>query len=227
MSRQGPLFIAVRFVWRLVRPRWRTQVEQIQGPCVYICSHSNMAGPLNTLAWLPFPVRPWVLHVFFNYRSCRRQYADYTFSRRFGYPRWAAEGLALLTAGVVSRLVRSAASIPVYRGSVQAAATFRETIQALERGEAVIIYPDIDYANDSGEMGEIYRGFLLLERFWRKRHQEPLTFLPIQMDRKRRTLRSAPALQFDRGKPFEEEADRIQAALRREINGEGKEGEKL
>ena len=99
MSRQGPLFIAVRFVWRLVRPRWRTQVEQIQGPCVYICSHSNMAGPLTTLAQLPFPVRPWVLHLFFDREDCRRQFADYTFSQRFGMPKWLAGVLARLTAG--------------------------------------------------------------------------------------------------------------------------------
>lgn len=222
MIQRGALFYLCRGVLRVKNLGWRTEVEQFQRPCVYICSHSNMAGPLTTLAQLPFPVRPWVLYLFFDREACRKQYAEYTFSKRFGLPRRLADLLASLTSGFVSSLVRSAAAIPVYRGSVQAAATFRETIAALDAGDSVIIYPDVDYADSSEGIGEIYKGFLLLERFWRRKHSEPLLFVPIRMDRKKKLLRSEHPEQFDRDRPFDEEMERVSRALRRDINAETK-----
>ena len=103
VAKRGALFYACRGVLRLKNLGWRTEVEQFPEPCVYICSHSNMAGPLTTLAQLPFPVRPWVLHLFFDREDCRRQFADYTFSQRFGMPKWLAGVLARLTAGLCQR----------------------------------------------------------------------------------------------------------------------------
>ena len=220
VAKRGALFYACRGVLRLKNLGWRTEVEQFPEPCVYICSHSNMAGPLTTLAQLPFPVRPWVLHLFFDREDCRRQFADYTFSQRFGMPKWLAGVLARLTAGFVSALVHSAAAIPVYRGSVHLAATFEETLEALDAGDSVIIYPDVDYADHSDQIGEIYRGFLLLERFWRRRHERPLLFVPIRMDREKKRLRSERPERFDRDKPFDEEMERVRRALCRDINEE-------
>ena len=46
---------------------------------MYVCSHTNLLGPLAALCWLPFPVRPWVYHVFMEKGSCRAQYRDFTF----------------------------------------------------------------------------------------------------------------------------------------------------
>ena len=53
VAKRGVLFYACRGVLRLKNLGWRTEVEQFPEPCVYICSHSNMAGPLTTLAQLP------------------------------------------------------------------------------------------------------------------------------------------------------------------------------
>ena len=76
---RGKLFYFSRFFIRLGIGRWTAAVESPDGPAVYVCSHRNLSGPLATLCWLPFAPRPWVLHVFLERESCRKQYRDYTF----------------------------------------------------------------------------------------------------------------------------------------------------
>src|SRR4051794_26468942 len=43
---------------------------------------------------------------------------------------------------VVRSIVRGAGQIPVYRGTTDAAASLRAAVDALQRGEAVVIYPE-------------------------------------------------------------------------------------
>lgn len=43
---------------------------------------------------------------------------------------------------VIGRMMAGAGQIPVYRGTEDAAASLRDAVDALERGEAVIIYPE-------------------------------------------------------------------------------------
>jgi 1-acyl-sn-glycerol-3-phosphate acyltransferase len=43
---------------------------------------------------------------------------------------------------VIGRMMRGAGQIPVYRGTKDAARSLRDAVTALERGEAVVIYPE-------------------------------------------------------------------------------------
>ena len=43
---------------------------------------------------------------------------------------------------VIGRIIRGAGQIPVYRESVDAAVAVRAAIDAVERGECVVVYPE-------------------------------------------------------------------------------------
>ena len=217
---RGKLFFASRPFIRLVVGRWSVQAPPPEGPTVFVCSHGDMAGPLATQCWLPFPTRPWVLHVFLSREECRRQYRDYTFTQRFGLPRPAAALLAWAVSGYASALVRSVGAIPVYRGSARLKETFRRTVEALQAGDPVIVFPDVDYNDRSGDMGEIYDGFLLIDRFWQRVSDTPLDFVPLRLDRKVRRIAAGEAVRFDRTAPRQGETVRVREALLRGLNGE-------
>lgn len=217
--KRGKLFALSRFFVRLGIGRWDAGVEPPDGPAVYVCSHSNLRGPLATLCWLPFPVRPWVLHVFTEKGTCRTQYRDYTFSRRFGMPGPAASFAAWAVSGYVSALMRSLGAIPVYRGMAQLQVTFRKTVEALQAGDSVLVFPSVDYTDGSGEVGEVYDGFLLLERFWRRVSDQPLKFIPLRLDIAGRRITAGEAAVFDRAAGWKGEMYRVKAALRAEMGG--------
>ena len=216
--RRGKLFAFSRFFVRLRIGRWTAELPPPTGPTVYVCHHGNMAGPLTTLCWLPFPVRPWVLHVFTDRKTCYEQFSGYTFSRRFGLPRPLANCLAGLVSGYVSALMASAGAIPVYRGSLHIGATFRETVAALKAGDSVLIFPDVDYTGGGDSIGAVYDGFLLTDRFWRRASDEPLDFVPLRLDHTARRITAGAPVRFDRTAEQKAELVRVREALRREIN---------
>jgi 1-acyl-sn-glycerol-3-phosphate acyltransferase len=51
---------------------------------------------------------------------------------------------------VIGRVLRGAGQIPVYRGTSDAAAALQATVDALQRGEAVVIYPEGTTTKDPG-----------------------------------------------------------------------------
>jgi len=217
--KRGKLFAVSRFFVRLGIGRWNVSVDAPDGPTAYVCSHGNLRGPLATLCWLPFAVRPWVLHVFTEKKTCQAQYRDYTFSQRFGMPEPAAAFAAWAVSGYVSALMRSLGAIPVYRGMVQIRDTFRETVAALQAGDSVLIFPNVDYTDDSGDVGEVYEGFLLLERFWRRVSDRPLKFVPLHLDAAGRRITAGKTVTFDRTAQWKAEMLRVREALRAEMNG--------
>ena len=215
---RGKLFYFSRFFVRLCIGRWSAGVAEPEGPTVYVCSHNNLLGPLAALCWLPFDVRPWTLHVFLEREACRKQYKEYTFSRRFGMPEPLAAMLAWGASGYVSALMRSMAAIPVHRGTVKLGHTFRETVSALQAGESVLIFPDVDYTDDTGGIGEVYDGYLLIERYWPKVSAQPLRFVPLRLDTAARRITEGRAVSFRRDADWKTEMNRVREALRAEIN---------
>ena len=143
---------------------------------------------------------------------------EYTFSKRFGMPEPLAAVLAWCASWYISALMRSMAAIPVHRGTVKIGQTFRQTIAALQAGESVLIFPDVDYTDDSGGIGEIYDGFLLTERFWRKVSKEPLRFVPLRLDAASRRITEGRAVSFRRDADWKTEMARVREMLRAEIN---------
>lgn len=178
-------------------------------PAVYVCRHSDNMGPILTMANLPIAVRPWAYYVWCDEQECRRQCVDYTFTVRYGWSRRKAEFAARLISKPFSGLIRSAGAIPVYRNSLRIRETFRESVDALKRGESILIFPDVDYTSQEGETGLLYEGFLMLEKLYYKETGKHLPFVPIHISRKQRKLMIARPILFGNDASFKEEKIRV------------------
>ncbi|MGI6174379.1 MAG: hypothetical protein ACOYI8_10855 [Christensenellales bacterium] len=156
-----------------------------------------MEGPINTLLWLTEPVRPWCLSVFCERETTFEQFYSYTLTKRLRWPKLPAKMLAWLLSVLEPPLLHSAGAIPVYRNGVSIMQTYRKTLQALRKGENIIIFPDVNYTDMSSTVGELYDGYLLLHRLYLKETGKALPFVPIAVDRKRRRIISGKAVFFD------------------------------
>ncbi len=216
--KRGKLFTFSRFCAQFKIEHWDVVGSPPEGHTVFVCHHWNMAGPVLTLYHLPFSVRPWVLHVFTDKVSCKNHYRDYTFSQRFGLPKFLAAFLAWCISGYVSALMASMGAIPVYRGSFRMKTTFRESIAALKEGDSLLIFPDVDYSNPNAKVGEIYDGFLHLDRFWHKVSDAPLNFVPLRLDPTVHRITIGPAFCFCPEADPKTELIRIRESLRAFMN---------
>ena len=207
--------------WRLIHPGWQVEGTLPQGPAVLLVHHQNLFGPVCAEALLPESPRLWVLGAFHSRQACYYQYRHYTFTQRFGWPVPAA----VLAAGALSLaippLIHSVGAIPVYRGHREILDTMEQSVQALCRGEKVLICPDLDYSDGSPNVGAFYTGFFHLEKIWRQRGESPLPFVPLYCSHHTRCLIIGPSLTFPRAAPYPRERDVLAGTLRNWMNQMG------
>jgi 1-acyl-sn-glycerol-3-phosphate acyltransferase len=122
-SRRGPVGFWIRLCWAVIWPlvavffklRWRNR-ERIPraGGVILVVNHVSYADPLVLARFV------W---------DCGR------------VPRFLIKD-SLFRLFFLGRVLRGAKQIPVSRGSAEAEKSLRHAVQALERGECVIIYPE-------------------------------------------------------------------------------------
>lgn len=191
--------------------------ENKEGPVVYVSHHQNMIGPVSVLKWYPEFMRPWVFSVFLDYETSYRQYLNYTLTERLGWHRGMAKILASPLAWFASTLTQSGRAIPVYRQSREVLQTMDQSVDALESGTSILIFPDVDYSDDSQEVKEIYDGFLYIEKYYYRKTKQHVPFVPIVALSETNEIRvGEPILFMGRDSFFKEKkaiAEEIQQSL--------------
>ena len=202
----GPLFKYSRKLVRLFYKPFSTgHCHIMDEPVVYVSKHQNLFGPFVTLLSFPKDLHCWILSDFLEKESCYRHYADYTFSVRFGWKKPLAKLAAFPVSRFVPALLKSGGGIPVYRRKRKIIETFKETVRVLKRGESVIIFPDIDYSNSSSLIGEMYEGFLYIDKYFYKETGEHVAFVPLYASKNKKSIRTGQPVQFRVGEPFVKE----------------------
>lgn len=215
----GFFFKCVQFIARLIVPRYRFEhVPPKDEPVVYVAHHQNMIGPVSILAWLKFYVRTWVLGEFTKQEAAYDHYVNFTFTKRYKWPQTIAKILAWPASYIASGITKSGRMIPVYRQSRKIIETMRMSHQALLSGEHIMIFPDVDYSNDSTETSDIYEGFLHLEKKYFKDTGKHLTFIPVFSDQKENIVRVGKEVQFTGQDLFIHERKEVADKIRRELN---------
>ena len=210
----SPLLVFARAMARNFSVSYRSDVLPVDEGAVYVCRHLNMHGPYTCLKWLKFQVHPMVLSPFFTFRDCYRQYAEYTFTERVGKKKRKIHLRAFLCSLFVPVAVRGLKSVPVYRRSIDCVKTFRASVSYLEKGESVLVFPDVDYADENEENREIYDGFLYLSELYKRKTGKALKFIPIVIDDEYRILHEGEAVVIEDYKKEKDEAkERLRDAI--------------
>jgi hypothetical protein len=195
-------------------PRYNICQEQpVASPAVYLVHHQNLRGPFLSMLWFDKPLRPWALGVFFDRRTCFRQYFDYTLTKRFGLAKIFAVLPAYLLSVWVTGIMPIIRAIPVYRGKQAIVKTFRQSLAALGHGDDLLIIPDVDYANKGVAMGEMHRGFLLLDKFFARETNRHLSFVPLFVRKAPRCILVGDPVSFTGRLPFKEEQAAVYDSL--------------
>jgi 1-acyl-sn-glycerol-3-phosphate acyltransferase len=187
-------------------------------PAVYLVNHQNMRGPIVSMVWFDKPVHIWVLNVFCDGRTCFRQFYNYTFTKRFGLPKLLSAVIIFPVSLFVSRLMKSMRAIPVFRNSKSIVKTFRQSILALSQGQSLLICPSIDYTDTDSNIGEIYKGFLDLEKYYIKKNGNHLAFVPLHISKLKHCIYVGKAVYFTTEDEFKNEKANVYYRLKQEFS---------
>lgn len=216
----GLFYKFVRSVLRLSSkpPTIHDYSGHVDGPVVYVSHHQNMYGPVTILKWYPEFVHTWIFSVFTDYQTCYRHYVDFTFTKRFGWDNGIAKVMAVPAAWFASNLTQSAKGIPVYRQSREVLETMNASVEALRKGNSLLIFPDIDYSDNSAEIKEIYDGFLYVEKYYYRETKQHIPFVPIVAVKGTNEIRVGEPIYFTGEANFFTEKKGVARAIQQGLN---------
>ncbi|MBW8347979.1 glycerol acyltransferase [Bacillus sp. IITD106] len=215
----GPFFLIVRAFIRIFYWRYSTFAPTTnKEPIVYIAHHQNLFGPFIILHSFPQHLHAWILDVFMNQETCFKHYADYTFTKRFGWNWVMAKLFAWPISFCITKLLTSGRGIPVYRGSKKIIETMKISVDVLQKGERIVIFPDIDYQDASSKTKDIYDGFLYLEKYFYRKTGRHVCFVPLYASKRSRVIISGEKIYFSGEEDFLSERKVILQKVKDNLN---------
>ncbi len=213
----GKFAIFLQKLFKVAKPGWKVEYQKpLTHPGVYLVHHQNMFGPIHSLCLLPEDVHMWSLHSFLNKKDCFDQFYHYTLTVRKGWPKGPAYVAAKVLSWLIPKVFTSFKAFPVYHNASYLV-TVRKTMKALEKGESIILCPDVDYTSTSPEIGEIYTGFLMVQKVYQQREGKPLPFIPLYASKKQKKLIVGEPIIID-AREFPENQEETIKTLRNTMN---------
>ena len=207
-----------RFLMIVCRVHFRCKVVNAdnvvpdeQNPIVFLCNHGEFYGPLASKVYIPVPVRAWAVATMMQDKKSVAQYIyDNTTSRQH-MPEIGKRILARMAAWLCTNVMGQMECIPVYRESPQKLReTFRLTLEAMETGDNVVIFPENPENKYPSEgIGELSPGFVMLADIYWKRKKKRLRMLPMYADKKRRRITFGEIIEFNPESNLKDEQERI------------------
>ena len=193
-------------------------------PCVFVCNHGEIYGPVVATLYIPFSFRTWVTYEMMDADIIADRSMSGAFQKVKGPWRKILDWIMRkLGAPFVAWIMQSLDSIPVYHDNPRKLMqTFRETVTAMQTGDNILIFPensetsaDHKYAREG--VSEFFTGFTMIgQLYYNKTGKCPL-FVPLYADKRKRVITFGTPTRYDPDAPANEEKERLCDYLRGEM----------
>lgn len=211
--RDYPIYRAIRWLVWFFYPRIRVEgAENLpEGPCIAVGNHTQMNGPIMAELYFPGKHYTWCAAEMMH----AEEVPGYAFTDFWSQkPRWTHGFFKLLSyiiTPVAVVVFNNADTIPVRRDA-RALSTFRETVEKLQQGARVVIFPEQDKPHNH-IVYDFQEGFVDVARFYQRRAKADISFVPVYFAPKLKKMVIGKPVAFDPNRPIDEERRRICDAM--------------
>ncbi len=213
MGLRRAVYRVIRWVVKVLYPR--TEVfgtEHLpEGACIVVGNHAQMNGPIASELYFPGKRAIWCAGQMMELREVPAYAFEDFWSDKPRWCRWFYRLLAYCIAPLSVCIFNSAHTIPVYRDS-RSLTTFRRSVQALEEGTRVIIFPERAEPHNR-IVCEFQERFVDTARLYCRRTGGPVSFVPMYVAPRLKAMYLGEPIPFDPAAPIEDERRRICEAL--------------
>ena len=171
--------------------------------------------------YVPITFRPWVISNMMEKEAIVEHIYQGTMVRQRWLPERWKRPLINLISPLLMWVFDSLEAIPVYRGQPkELMRTFRETLNAMQAGDNILVFPENAENHAPGEggyaregVGQLYTGFAMIAPMYYAKTHKRAVFVPIYASRKHRTLTIGRGVVYDPDNNATEEKLRIVDAL--------------
>lgn len=216
-------FILRPLYYHRIRGRENVRLDE-DIPCVFVCNHGEIYGPVVTNLYVPYSFRPWVTYEMLDRKVVTERTMSGTFQNAKGVMRPVLGFLmARIGAPFLVWVMKSVDAIPVYHDNPRKLMqTFRETTAAMEAGDNILLFPenadttaDHRYAREG--VSEFFTGFTMIGQLYNNKTGKCPLFIPLYADRHRRTLTFGVPTRYNADVSANEEKERLCTYLRTEM----------
>ncbi len=188
------------------------------GSMILVCNHGELYGPVVANLYVPISFRPWSASDMMEKEAIVEHMYQGTMKRQKWLPeRWKRPLIRGLLYPVFHWVFQSIESIPVYQNEPRKLMqTFRQTVQAMEAEDNILIFPEAGEDHAYGErgyvsqgVGRMYTGFAMLGPAYYAKTGKRAVFVPIYASRRLRTLFIGKGVEYDPQIPANQEKLRI------------------
>ena len=214
----------VKLIIALLRPLYYHKVigkEHLRGledgTMVLVCNHGELYGPVVANLYIPVTFRPWTIAEMMNRDVIIEHMYQGTMMRQKWLPEsWKRPILRMITP-LLLWVFDSLEAIPVYRNDPRKLiGTFRETIDAMQAGDNILLFPENDTGHAVGErgyalegVGKLFTGFAMIAPLYYSKTHKKAVFIPIYASKKTRTVRIGQGIEYQPDNGANDEKMRI------------------
>ena len=190
------------------------------GPAILVANHLRSLGPIAVGGSVPLQMYSWIHADMLDPRLApdylRRDFIE----PQLHLPRPFSLWLAKLIAWIHVPLLQAIGGIPVYHDADGLGRTYRRTVDLLEQGECILIFPeDPDLPMDARyEMTPFKKGFTRLGELFYERTRRALVFYPLAVHAESRTVRAGLPVRYQPLNSPLEERRRLKSMLEGSIH---------
>lgn len=209
-------FKLFRFILLRVRLRGARNLPR-RGPLILVANHEGSFGPLSLITSLPIEMYPWVVSETTDARTAARriqtEFLEAELNLRPPFSTW----LARIVARITATLMRDLNAVPVHQRSRRMRATVERSVELLEQGKNILVFPEEPGRKLNDVLCTFYTGFLHLARRYYERTRHAVLFLPVAVNRGVRAILVGRPVEFDATAPFAVEKVRLKRELEHRI----------
>ena len=184
-------------------------------PCVIVGNHAQLNGPLTAELKFPYKKKTWCIGSLMNLKEAP-QYALEDF---WGYKpkkvQWFYKGLAYIVSPLLVYVHTNADTIGVYKDN-RVLSTFKNSVRALQEGLHIILFPEY-HASYNNIVNEFQTRFVDVARLYYKETGKELSFVPMYIAAKLKTVVYGKPIKCDSTMAIEEQRNKICEYLKSNI----------
>lgn len=183
--------------------------------CIVVGNHTQMNGPIVGELYFPGDRRIWCAGQMMHLKDVPAYaYQDFWSEKPKGL-RWFYKILSYLIAPLSTCVFQNAHTIGVYHDA-RIVSTFRKTVQALENGANVVIFPECPTPHNN-IINQFQDKFIDVAKLYYKRTGKAVCFVPMYIAPKLKTSYIGTPIRFDPETPMDQERSRIRDCLMAQI----------
>jgi 1-acyl-sn-glycerol-3-phosphate acyltransferase len=187
----------------------------VKGPAVFVCNHLGALGPIAAYASLPFDLHFWI-HADMLDPQRASDYLRLDFVEpQLHVPPPLSHWLAAAISKIHVPLLHAIGGIPVYQNAEQISKTFDLSLDILEKGGFLLIFPEdaARPADEHSRMSPFKKGFARLGELYYERTRQRLPFYPLAVHAASLSVQAGKPVYFNPLNPPAMERLRIKNAL--------------